>query len=254
MFIVTLVRSPSSIDTAVTSLVEILDLSLYEARTLLNAPTPRVLATRGDRDDADDLSAALSATGFSTKILDGRSVTVEHDADLVASLSLTPEAISATRRDCSERVLRNHEIRLLVRGMSTSLSITEHEETTRKLSVGKTLLTGGLMTHDKVTTKTTQTTRAHQGFLQVHTSDGGPPLYLFDQRMSYAFLGKDIQPASLANMDTLIAMLKQRAPHAAFDDRLMRAPNLGALPLAPRGIDPELWRTELAAALLASCL
>ncbi|MFO0660934.1 MAG: hypothetical protein U0165_14050 [Polyangiaceae bacterium] len=254
MFIVVLVRAPASLEAAASSLVEIFELSLYEAKTHVQAPTPRVLAVRAERDDADDLATALRAVGFTIVVVDGRTIDPQHDADLTATLAFDANELVATRRDGERIHLAYTDIGLILRGMSASLLVSEVETTTRKLNVGKILLSGGLMTHDKVTTKTTQVARSHHGFLEVHSRDRHTRVIMFDQRMSFAFLGAKLQPAALANMTTVIQMIRERAILAKFDDRLLRSPNLGTLPLAPHGVDAESWKHEVAVRILAAAL
>ena len=94
-----------------------------------------------------------------------------------------------------------------------------------------------------------RTTR--QGFLYLHDRSGEPPLALYEQRTNYGFLGPALQASSAANFMTVVTMLRQRAPRARFDERLLRAPNLGAMPLSPQGTDPDGWKVDVAAAVQA---
>ena len=75
---------------------------------------------------------------------------------------------------------------------------------------------------------------------------------LLEQRTNYRFLGAAIQPSSLANFLAVVKRVRERAPRARYDERLLRPVNMGVLPLPPPGVDPDGWKLDLASAVLAA--
>jgi hypothetical protein len=251
MHLVVAVRVPASPEAAASALVKILGLSLYEARSRLAGDPPRILSVQATSEAAMEQVAALHQAGFVAMAIAGEQIDHDRGRAPLASLAFEPESLIATLRDGSTREVRYDEIALFLRGVRSSQHTSTREETTSKFSPGKAVLTGGLLLRSKTTTTTTSTATTRQSFLYIHDQSGAPPLALYEQRISYAFLGAAIQPSSLANFLHVVGLLRQRAPRARYDERLLRPLPLGAMPLPPTGFDPEEWKIDVAASVLA---
>ena len=251
MFLVAVMELPQPVETAPQMLATRTGLTLYEARTRLAGDPPRVITVLADGDEAHALARRLSNDGFSGVVADGDELETDDRRLHISALAFGDDALEATLRDGSTKSVPWGAITLLLRGNRTSQTTTSREETVRKFSPGKALLTGGLVMRSTSTTTTTSTARSSQAFLYVYDDAGGPPLALYEQRLSYAFLGKAIKPSSLANFTTVTGEIRKRAPGAKLDERLARTPTLGSPPLPPRGVDPNEWKVDIAATLLA---
>ena len=251
MFLVSVMTFPQSLEAAAQLLATRMGSTLYEARTRLSGEPPRVIAVLADGDEAHALARRLSNDGFSGVVADGSDLETDDKRLHIAALAFGDDALEATLRDGSTRSVPWTAITLLLRGNRTSQTTTTREDTVRKFSPGKAILTGGLVLRSSSTTTTTSTARSSQAFLYVYDDAGGPPLALYEQRLSYAFLGKAIQPSSLANFATVVAEIRKRATGAKLDERLARSPTLGSPPLPPRGVDPNEWKVDIAATLLS---
>jgi hypothetical protein len=252
MHLVVAARVPSPPEAASASLVALLGLSLYEARARLQAPAPRLLAVMASGDEAASLVGGLNAAGFMALRVPGERIETDRGRDHIASLSFGPEALEATLRDGRTREIPWSSVRLLLRGTRSSQHVTVREETSSRFSAGRAMLSGGLITQTKVTTTTKVTDTTRQGFLYILDDAGSPALALYEQRTAYAFLGALLQPSSVANFSTVLDLLRKRAPRARFDDRLIRAANLGAIPPPPPGVDPEEWKVDVGCAMLSA--
>ena len=251
MFLVSVMAFPTPIEAAAQMLATRTGLTLYEARTRLSGEPPRIVAVLADGDEAHGLARRLSNDGFSGVVADRDDIETDERRLHIASLAFGEAALEATLRDGSTRSVPWGAITLLLRGNRTSQTTTTREETVHKFSPGKALLTGGLVMRTSSTATTTSTTRNSQAFLYLYDETGGPPLTLYEQRLSYAFLGKAIQPSSLANFTTVVAEIRKRATGAKLDERLARTPTLGSPPLPPKGVDPNEWKIDIAATLLS---
>jgi hypothetical protein len=100
------------------------------------------------------------------------------------------------------------------------------------------------------TTSTVRTTETREAFVYLYETGVRPALALYERRMSYGFLGPALQPSAAANLALVVERLRRHLPAARLDQRLMRPPALGTLPLPPPDQDPGEWRTDLAAAVL----
>ena len=202
---------------AVTRLAGTLGIAPYDARRRLHGHGPHVVASYADAGTADHTADALGRAGFGAVVVPpgyGEDSTVAHAFAFEAS------GLRVTPRSGADVVLAFARIRLLVRG-TRIVSETRTEVTKqRSLSIGRAVLSGGL-----VMTKTTTTERSHQveerdGFL-VACSDDGPDVIFLDAELLYDGLAADRQPTRTANFLRLTTLLREKARIARFDDRLL---------------------------------
>ena len=97
----------------------------------------------------------------------------------------------------------------------TELKSTEK----RKFSLGRAVLTSGLML-----TKTTRklesvTMEEREEFLHLYAG-GQPPLVFRSSALNYQSLGAALQPSTAANFAYLVETLRLALPHARWDERL----------------------------------
>lgn len=246
MQLVATVRPAPDPEAAVATLVTAAGMSAAEARMRL-APEPPALLARLPADRAAALVAALGRAGVVALAVD-EDLPGRRERFQTRSFVLEDAAARFTARNGETLGLAWDTVRLVLRGLRTARTTTEHSETTRKLSVGRAVLTGGLM----MTRKTTSTVRGSQEeteqLVLVH-GEAGERVLLAEGMLEFSGLGPLLQPARTANMGVLAAELKRRAPRAFHDDRLLR---LGrrALPFvlggehAVRSGDAALQRTE----------
>jgi hypothetical protein len=107
---------------------------------------------------------------------------------------------------------------------------------TRKLDIGKALLTSGLSITKKVETISERVTATKEPFLLLQRRDGRPDLMLYERRLNYQCLGRELQPSTFGNFTALSAKLRNLAPQAPLDDRIIRPGFLLGLPLM--SVDP----------------
>jgi hypothetical protein len=117
--------------------------------------------------------------------------------------------------------------------------------------MGRAVLSGGLVRNKTTTTKTNETTDSREAFLYLYEAGVRPSIALYERRTNWSFLGDALQPSAAANLATTLAELRRRAPHTRVDATLLRPAGFGAMPLAPSGMDPAEWKSDVAATLLS---
>lgn len=246
MKLVATVRQAADADAAVSALVSAAGMTAAEARMRL-APEPPALLARLPADRVAALVEALGRTGLVALAID-EDVPAESDRFRARSFGFDDGGVGFTDRTGATLSVSWDAVRLVLRGLRTARTTTEHTETKRTVSVGRAVLTGGLV----MTRKTTSTVRSSQEdsdqFVLIH-GDGGERVILAEATVEFSGLGPLLQPSRTANMGVIAEELKRRAPRAFHDDRLIR---LGrrALPFvlggehAVRAGETEVRRTD----------
>lgn len=225
MKIVALVRPPADAVVAVEALATAAGMAPAEARMRL-APEPPALLARLAPAAADALVAQLRKAGLAALAVDEQQL-AEEERTLARSVAFGPASVTFTPRAGPPLELAWDEVRVILRGASSVRTQREHVEKTRGLDMGKALVTGGLA----ATRTSEKTVRSNQEetsqIIFVFAQDGRGAL-LSEHALDFSCLGPHMQPVRTANMGVLVKLLRERAPRAYFDERLMR---LGRRPL-----------------------
>lgn len=202
------------------ALVTALGLSLYEARPRAMGPAPRVVATFGQQAAAQGAADLLEARGMQPIVLGDDQMESDRRRVFARSFVLTPDGVRFVMRDGRSIDVAGSDIGLLLRG--TRIRRDEHVEVTtqRKLSVGKAVLTGGLLLTSEKKKETKISTEVREGFLSVYAS-GAPDVVLAETGILYEGLGAAMAPTRAANFARLVIELRQRAIGAVYDERLL---------------------------------
>ena len=225
MKLVVLARAPADPDGAARSLAEAAGLALAEARMRLAREPPALLA-RLAPERADALAAGLRAAGLAALALPDRAPT-DRDRTVAHAFSLEPAGLGCTPRFGEPLRIAWGDVLAVLRGIRATRSESEHTEVSKRLSVGTAVATGGL----KLTRTESRTVRSSEETTEqvilVYARDGRVAA-LAERELDFSCLGPGMQPSSTANMAELARRLRERAPGAFHDDRLLR---LGRRPL-----------------------
>jgi hypothetical protein len=225
MKLIAIVRPPPRPEEAPAALARATGLTLAECRTRL-APEPPALLARLEEAAADALVAALRSAGLAPVAIDAR-VPTDASRTLAQRVDLSPRGVTFTPRAGEPLALGWDGILAVLRGSREARTEIERTETKKALSVGMALATGGL----KVTRTASRTSVSSESSIQqvilVHGRDGRTAA-LVEGLVDFSCLGAELQPSSTANMATLARRLRDGAPGAFHDDRLLR---LGRRPL-----------------------
>jgi hypothetical protein len=223
--LVALARAPVERDAAARAVADATGLTLAEARMRL-APEPPALLARLEPARADALVAALRKDGLAALAV---ALPVPSDADRlpVRAFALSPEGLALTARSGEALEVPWPEILAVLRGLRATRRDAERTEKTRKLSLTGMAATGGL----PLTRTTSQTVRSSEESVEqvvlVYARDGRAAT-IAEREVDFSCLGPGMQPSSTGNMVEIARRLRERAPAAFHDERLLR---LGRRPL-----------------------
>jgi hypothetical protein len=219
MKLVAIVRTPTRPDEAARAVADAAGLTLAEARMRL-APEPPALLARLQPDEAERLVAALRAVGLAALALEVRCPT-DRDRTVARSFELDDAGVTFTPRFGDSTAVAWTDVMTILRGVRASRSEIERTEKSKTFSLGTSVATGGL----KLTRTSTKTVRSSEESLEqvilVHARDGRAAT-LAETQLDFSCLGKGMQPSSTANMVELARLLRERAKHAFYDERLLR--------------------------------
>lgn len=219
MHLVASIRPASDLDAAVDALVASAAMTRAEARMRL-APEPPALLARVPAEDAIRVVAELGRAGLPALSLE-EDVPSDADRFQVRSFAFEQGSGQFTSRIGETLAVPWDDVRLVLRGVRTSRTTTEHTETRQKLAPGRAVLTGGLVLTKKTTSTVRNVQEDSEQFLLVHT-DAGLRLFLGEEALEFSGLGPLLQPARTANLGVLAQEVWRRTPRAFHDDRLLR--------------------------------
>ncbi len=225
----------------------------YDVRSRVLAPGPCVVAVTKDPAQARATEAALGAAGFPTLVRDTAGLARPERRFDVRFFAFGPDAWRLRNRAGREVAVPYGALRVLIVGMGVVTSTEVEVITKKKRSLGRAVMTGGLSTKKKVKHRVAHTHEERERFLHAYTAAGGIVIAR-ETAVDYGGLGEAREAQQVtraAHFDRLVASLRQRAPHAAFDDRLLTVP--GQRQLLGSTLDPEA-HADVASALLAAYL
>jgi hypothetical protein len=180
---------------------------------------------------ADALAARLRAAKVAVLSLPA-DVPGDESRHIARSFSFEKEQLVLSTAAGEPLALPYQEIQVLVRGIRLHHRSATRTETKRKLDIGKALLTQGLMLTKVEKREVTTHTEAPEHLLLVYAGESVGAIY--EEEVTFQGLGKELQPARVANMGVITEKLRKLAPQARYDERLVR---LGRRPLPFEG-DP----------------
>lgn len=211
---------------------------------------PFIVRLFAEHEQADRLASRLKSVGFHTVVLSPVDIEAETRRLIVKKFSLGEQHLHARLKDGSDITAAYRDIELILRGAKIA-SRTEIETTKqRSLSLGRAVLTGGIVLTktEKIVNETT--TAEREGFLSLY-SGNKTIIYFLENALAYDSLGSAMKPSRSANFAYLAAELRSRCPHAPYDDRLLNKAGITML-LGPM-LNPET-HLDVATALLSKTL
>jgi hypothetical protein len=204
----------------VAAIASALGLTPYEARARAQGPAPRVVGTFGQQAPAEVAAALLEAAGLQPIVFGDEQVESDRRRLSARTFVLGPSAARFVLRDGRSFDVAGTGITLLLRGTRIYRDERTEVTTQRKLSVGKAVLTGGLLLTSEKKKETTISTEVREGFLIVY-APGSPDVILGESSVLYDGLGPAMGPTRAANFLRLVTEMRNRASTAVYDERLL---------------------------------
>jgi hypothetical protein len=193
----------------------------YELKLTLAAGLPAVVSPCPDEGRAAAMCAAVERHGH-------RAVSCDRDdvvpnAQMVGLREFRLEAAELVADTSRPDRLLYDEILAFYRATHRTSTTTKEEVKEKKLRPGMAIATGGLIMSKTVKREVVTETTAHEQVLYLFRRNGGPAWILRERGARYAGLGEALSPTSLANFTTTMQRLRQLAPSAAYDERLLHS-------------------------------
>jgi hypothetical protein len=255
MHVVALQFDKDAGDALAVRLAAVLGRTLLEARGRVSEPEggPAVLATFGAPGPAVEYAEELRSRGFEVLVLPLNEVETDEQRLVVRSFELGPGALRVRSRQGKTVEVPWREVRLLLRGIVRVQNKRTQMTQQRELSLGRAVLTGGLMVTKTVKSSKKDVLTENEGFLHLY-APSAPPLVFPQSDLDYSGLtglGPGLEPSVAANFARLTAALRAACPEARYDERL--ATPQGQARLLGPSLPPER-HLDLAVTLLARAL
>ena len=244
-------RGPAD-EATLTALAAALGRSGYEARVLARSlgGGAAVVARCAEAAPAAAAVEDLRRAGFTAAAIDAGRLAAAPPAFVGRSFVLGTSALTLTDREGRSLELPWGDLDLVLRGLWSALRRESRTVVGKKFSLGRAIVTGGILLTRTTYEKRRQDVEEREGVLRLYAG-GAPVATLRETALDYQGLGAELAPARGANFERLAEELRRRAPGALHDDRLAR-PGEAARLLGP-GLDPAAY-LDLAFHLVARSL
>jgi hypothetical protein len=196
-----------------------LGLTAYEVGIMLRAPPPVIVARTEDRNRTLFLLGKLRSRGHDAVACDLESITWSEDMFRPRSFRFEGGDFVGVGGG-TERRLPVADIFAFLRANHATRIEDTVEQTVRKISLGRTALSGGILSTRKETVETKRVTNEREAVLYLFPVDAKPWLLLSTQ-LRYDGLGAEMKIAQTENFEVLMRLLRELAPAAMFDNRLL---------------------------------
>jgi hypothetical protein len=219
--------------------------TLYELKLVLNAGLPAIVLLTVDDSIASNACAAITRHGHRAVRCDRRGLVSSVAMTVIVDVSFDPDALRAGNRQ-AERLPYDDILALLAATHRTEETGTR-EEKERKFRPGMALATGGLVLSKTTKRQVVTHTQNREQVLYLFPKSGRTPWLLRERTARYAGLGPELAPSSWENFRTTRERLRERAPGARYDERLLALRSV-------RGIPDGVEATDLLAHLIVADL
>lgn len=236
---------------AIKIIADTLGILPFEARQKIAGGGPTVIASFADPHQAQMAADKLSLGGVPALVIDTLKVRSGRQLFSASHFKLGPQALKVELVGGEVFVIDYGTIDLLLVATCSSGQIqTTDTVTTRKFSIGKTLLAGGIPMRKKVKTEVIKTSEERDQTLWLYVSQ--QKTFVFNRAaLNYTGLGDAMQLSRDLNFNYLKNELRNLASQANYDERLLRRPGLTHLLGQPLNPETDL---DLAFEVLARSL
>ncbi len=205
-------------------LAQALGITLYEARGRIATGTgPIVIASFGDKSDADKKAEQLRAAGISPLLLSQDEIETDETRISARTFLLMDTGLVIGTRTGKEVRMAYSDVSLIIRGTRITHTTSTQTEKSRKFAPDLAIMSGGLMMTKSSKVTSRSITDVRDGFFNLYAANL-PPVAFLEPNVLYDSLGQALQPTRTANFVRLLEEIKQRCTAALFDDRLVNRP------------------------------
>ncbi len=221
MVVVAITRWAQPVEQELAALVPLSGLGAYDLRLRLAGPLPVVFRQLDSAEGAREVLAALRQRGHGVVACDLDYVASSDRMTAPRSYELGPDALVVRHPAWGERAMPYGELLALIRATAAKVEQSSSTTKQKKLSLGRAAMTGGLVMRKATTSHERAEVEEREQVLYLIRKTGREPMILREHQLRHQGLGDQVKPTSLENFTTLVALLRQQAPHALYDDRLV---------------------------------
>ncbi len=193
----------------------------YEERLKLSAGLPAIVLTTVDGEAAKELYFKIKARGHRVQLCGSSDVVPASDM-----ISLKHFQLGADGIESGGEQLPWSDISAFVRARHQESKVSSATVKEKKFNLGRAVLTGGLVMRKTEKREVVTREDSTEHVLYIFRSSDATPWLLRELSTNYGGLGAAIVASSIQNFATAIAQFRARAPHARYDDSLVRRPTI----------------------------
>lgn len=194
----------------------------YDLRLRLAGALPAIVERTADAGRAREILALLREAGHGAVACDLTTLTGSECLPSLRAFELEPTSLVLVERSGERRTLRYVEVVAAVRTLHCVEEERHSQLTTRRLAVGRAVLTGGLAITKQVTREKREDREDREQVLYVYAAGSASPWLLREHELSYGGLGAARGRTTAEGFQTLVAALATKAPAALHDERFFR--------------------------------
>jgi len=208
----------------------------YGTRLLLAGKIPKIVAHYDGKQTAEPVAQRLKDLGLVPLLCTESELCRSSEGFIAHTLELGQGYVLFYDRGGQKREMKSRDIFLIIKGRKETYVPKERTETTRKFSLARTALTGGIPMWRTEKKQVKESAPVTECFARLYTRESAEPAVgIIHNQADYSFLKGEMASSSLANFNMVVTKLQQQFPKAIFDDNLMRASV--RQPYAPSDVD-----------------
>lgn len=218
------IAPPHTIETnLIEKVAAIVGKDLYGMRLVLAGEIPRIIAHYDTMEMAESTARNLRALNLAVIVCKDSELRSLPQPYRAQTLKFEGQSIQFCNKSGQARKLESNNVFLIIKGRMQSYTDKEVTKTRRKLSLGATVITGGIPVWRRIKETTTVESIQSECFIRLYDhASPEPGVEILQHDFDYSFLGIQMASSSLANFNIAVAKIRDIFTQAIFDDRLMK--------------------------------
>lgn len=220
MFVTAVTRWGQPLEVELPHLAQELGEQAYDLRLKLGGQLPAYVYRGPDLARAQDVLAILQRRGHGAVACDLHSVQSSETMLTPRGVHIEREWV-AVERGATQDTLRYDDLLAVIHAMETAGVDGLEKTSERKVSLGRAALSGGLLWTKSTSGEKKIQSRDAEPVLYLIRRSGQDPILVRQHSIRLSGLFGPTPPTSVEGFQTLVAQLRQRAPDALYDNRLL---------------------------------
>jgi hypothetical protein len=208
----------------ITEVAAIIGKEPYGTRLLLAGKVPKIVAHYEGKQTAESVAQRLRDLGLVPILCTESELYRSSESFIPHTMEVGQGRVLFYDRGGQKREMKSRGVFLIIKGRKETYVTKEKTETTRKFSLARTALTGGIPMWRTEKKQVKESSAVTKYFARLYTRKSSEPaVEIIHNQADYSFLEGEMASSSLANFNIVVTKLQQAFPKAIFDDNLMRA-------------------------------